>query len=42
VIPVGGVGTVTIEGFSQDNVLFGVRAVGADGKHSPARLPLPG
>jgi hypothetical protein len=42
VIPVGQVGTATIPGFSKDNVLFGVRAVGADGRHSPATLPLPG
>jgi hypothetical protein len=42
VVPVGRVGTATIPGFSKDNVLFGVRAVGADGRHSPATLPLPG
>jgi Zn-dependent M28 family amino/carboxypeptidase len=42
VIPVGKVGTTTIKGFSKDNVLFGVRSVGADGRHSPATLPLPG
>ncbi len=35
-------GHITIPGFSKDNVLFGVRAVGADGKRSPATLPLPG
>ena len=42
VIPVGKVGTTTLPGFSKDNVLFGVRSVGADGRHSPATLPLPG
>jgi hypothetical protein len=42
VIPVGKVGTTTIKGFSKDNVLFGVRSVGTDGRHSPATLPLPG
>lgn len=42
VLPVGHVGTVTIPHFSKDNVLFGVRSVGADGKHSPAAFPLPG
>jgi hypothetical protein len=42
VIPVGKVGSTTLKGFSKDNVLVGVRSVGADGKHSPATLPLPG
>jgi hypothetical protein len=42
VIPADTSGHITIPGFSKDNVLFGVRAVGADGKRSPATLPLPG
>jgi hypothetical protein len=42
VLPVGHVGTVTIPHFAKDNVLFGVRSVGADGNHSPAAFPLPG
>jgi len=42
VVPVGHVGTATLTGFSKDNALIGVRSVGADGKHSPAVLPLPG
>src|SRR3954447_5822352 len=42
VIPVGRVATATITGFSKDNVLFGVRAVGFDGKRTPAVLPIPG
>src|SRR3954452_18704295 len=41
-ISVGHVGTATVTGFSKDNVLFGVRAVGVDGRHSPATLPVPG
>jgi hypothetical protein len=41
-VPVGKVATATLKGFSKDNALIGVRAVGADGKHSPAVLPLPG
>jgi hypothetical protein len=42
VIPADTSGRITIPGFSKDNVMFGVRAVGADGKRSPATLPLPG
>jgi hypothetical protein len=42
VVRLGQVDTVTIPHFSQDNVLLGVRAVGADGKRSPAAFPLPG
>jgi Peptidase family M28 len=42
VVPVGKVATATLKGFSKDNALIGVRAVGADGKHTPAVLPLPG
>ncbi len=38
---VGQVGTVTIPHVSKDNILFGVRAIGADGKRSPAAFPLP-
>jgi hypothetical protein len=41
-VPVGKVATATLKGFSKDNALIGVRAVGADGKHSPAVLPIPG
>ncbi len=42
VLRVGQVGTITIPHFSKDDVLFGVRAIGADGKRSPAAFPLPG
>jgi hypothetical protein len=42
VVPVGKVGTATLTGFSKDNALIGVRAVGADGKRTPAVLPVPG
>ncbi|MFZ2014355.1 MAG: M28 family peptidase [Nocardioides sp.] len=42
VLRVGQVGTITIPHLSKDNVLFGVRAIGADGKRSPAAFPLPG
>jgi len=41
-VPVGAVATATLEGFSKDNALIGVRAVGADGKRTPAVLPVPG
>jgi hypothetical protein len=42
VVPVGQVGTATLTGFSKDNALIGVRAVGSDGKRTPAVLPVPG
>ena len=42
VVPVGKVATATLQGFSKDNALIGVRAVGADGKRTPAVLPIPG
>jgi len=42
VVPVGKVATATLKGFSKDNALIGVRAVGADGKRTPAVLPIPG
>jgi hypothetical protein len=42
VVRVGKVGTATLTGFSKDNALIGVRAVGADGKRTPAVLPVPG
>jgi len=42
VVPVGQVPTATLTGFSKDNALIGVRAVGADGKRTPAVLPIPG
>lgn len=42
VVPVGKVGTATVTGFSKDNALIGVRAVGVDGKRTPAVLPIPG
>jgi hypothetical protein len=41
-VSVGTAGTTTLKSFSKDNVLFGVRAIGADGKRSPAAFPLPG
>jgi hypothetical protein len=41
-IRLGRVGTVTIPHFSKDNVVFGVRAIDADGRRSPAAFPLPG
>jgi hypothetical protein len=40
VIPVGNVTTVTID-LAKDNVMFGVRAVDADGHRSPVAFPLP-
>lgn len=39
-LAVGNVGTVTVD-LSKDDVQFGIRAVGADGKKSPAVFPLP-
>ena len=41
VIPVGNATTATID-LSKDNVIFGVRAVGANGYRSPAVFPFPG
>jgi Zn-dependent M28 family amino/carboxypeptidase len=41
-VPVGKVETATLKGFSKDNALIGVRALGADGKRTPAVLPIPG
>jgi hypothetical protein len=43
-VPVGRVATATLKGFSKNNALIGLRAVGAGAKHSPAVLPsrLPG
>jgi hypothetical protein len=41
-VPVGKVKTATLKGFSKDNALIGVRALGADGKRTPAVLPIPG
>lgn len=41
VIPVGAARTATID-LSKDNVIFGVRAVGANGYRSPAVFPFPG
>jgi hypothetical protein len=38
--PVGDVTHVTLD-FSKDNVFFGVRAVDAKGRHSPAAFPVP-
>lgn len=40
VIPLGAVSTATID-LSKDNVVFGLRAVGRDGRRSPAAFPLP-
>lgn len=40
-LDVGNVGTVTVN-LPKDAVQFGIRAVGADGKKSPAVLPFPG
>ena len=40
VVEVGNVGTVTV-GLSKDDVQFGVRAVGRDGRKSPAVFPQP-
>ena len=39
-IPVGPVATATVP-LSKDNVVFGVRSVDAQGRHSPAAFPLP-
>jgi hypothetical protein len=41
VIPVGNVGTVTVD-LSKDNVSFGIRAVDTAGRHSPVASPQPG
>jgi Zn-dependent M28 family amino/carboxypeptidase len=41
-VSVGTTGTATLTEFSKDNVLLGVRAIGSDGKRSPAAFPLPG
>jgi hypothetical protein len=40
-LDVGKVGAVTLP-LSKDNVIFGVRAVGANGYKSPASYPFPG
>lgn len=40
VIPVGAVSGATID-LSKDHVVFGLRAVGRDGRRSPAAFPLP-
>ncbi|MBZ5735609.1 M28 family metallopeptidase [Nocardioides sp. TRM66260-LWL] len=40
VIPVGAVSSATID-LSKDDVVFGVRALGAGGRRSPAAFPLP-
>ena len=37
-IPVGPVATATVP-LSKDNVVFGVRSVDAQGRHSPAAFP---
>jgi hypothetical protein len=42
VVLVGKVATATLTGFSKDYPLIGLRAVGADGTHTPAVLPVPG
>lgn len=39
-IPVGAVGTHTVD-LSKDNVFFGVRAIGANGRRSPVAFPVP-
>jgi hypothetical protein len=40
-LDVGKVGSITLP-LSKDNVIFGVRAVGANGYKSPASYPFPG